>query len=1208
MKKKYTFLLFFLSVFICKIYAVNVTPLEVFTEENFGGTSQQYEIVTRYQNLGEFDNKIKSFKLKQGYMVTFASNSDGTGYSRVFIAQNADLLVPVMPSYLKGTVSFIRTMVWHDNVTKKGLAGGSADELAALKTTWYYNWNSGLDSTPDREYVPIRQTFWWPGFEAAYTKEGYTHLLGYNEPDRPDQANISVDTAISGWPGLLQSGLRLGSPAPSDPWNGWLQSFLTKCDQLNYRVDAAVMHCYWYKSAAQWKSDLEYLYTVFKRPFWITEWNIGANWTGNNFPDGSVKLTDANAIKHKNDIAAVLNVLDNLDFVERYSIYNWVEDSRAMFVVIDDAFKTRNPDWANYQWLKTAPVIATWNGGYSVLTPAGEYYANNASKKAYNPTFEYISAYKPLEETLSYKLSADYKNVVLSWSGKNNDLVKKYVVERRLQGEMDFSLFSEISDYSVLSVSDVVPATASFAEYRLKVVGKDDAVSTYSAVVSFIKDLIASAPTDLKGTAIATTIVDLTWTNVEKARGYTIKRSTSPNGVYGTVASNVTATTFRDNNLNPNTTYYYKISSLNSGGESAYSNPVAVSTLSLAIPQKVSVLSVSSADAQVNLKWGLIYDAQFYVKRSTSASGPYTTIATVASGVTQFKDLSVINGTVYYYKVSAFNSFGEGVDSDYVVAKPNSGQNTYYDFNEVKTTTPYDNWGNHSANILGTNSWVSGKTGEAIQFDGSSSYMDIEDGVVQNLTNFTISTWVKLDAISTWSRIFDFGTGTNVYMFLTPQNGANNFYRFAIKNGGAEQQINCSVTPVIGVWTHVAITMQGSVGIMYINGVEVGRKEDFTLNPSLLGLTTQNYIGKSQFSDPYLKGIIDEFRIYSVALSSTEITTLFNSTPKPSDDDNDGVYNYNDICPNTLSGEIVDAKGCSNSQIDTDKDGVVDSLDQCPNTTQGATVNSKGCSDNQLDDDNDGVVNSLDVCPNTPTGEAVNANGCFSLPANNFAITQIGESCPNKNNGQILIEATATHNYVATINNTAYNFTNNKLTLSNLAPGNYSVCINISGKTYEQCYAVEIPKSNAITARTASAADKLMVTVESGTAPYQVVVNGELQYEINNANFDVVVKPGDVLEVKTAKICEGTFSKTITLFDAVRAFPNPTSGEFDIYLPTNEDSVSIAIYSVDAKLISIANYQIENGKVHINIEKEPAGIYLVKIKSNPEEIVQIIKK
>ncbi len=120
MLKNYLFLL----VLCVLSFGLNAqSPLTVYTEENYGGDSQVYEIVIAHKNLEAFDNTIKSFKLQQGYMATFATSSDGTGYSRVFIAEDADLEVPVMPAYLHGTVSFIRTMTWHPNVTKRGWCG-----------------------------------------------------------------------------------------------------------------------------------------------------------------------------------------------------------------------------------------------------------------------------------------------------------------------------------------------------------------------------------------------------------------------------------------------------------------------------------------------------------------------------------------------------------------------------------------------------------------------------------------------------------------------------------------------------------------------------------------------------------------------------------------------------------------------------------------------------------------------------------------------------------------------------------------------------------------------------------------------------------------------------------------------------------------------------------------------------------------------------
>lgn len=580
---------------VVSAYSVDYQPLQVFTDENFAGSSQQYSTVTPFDNLGSFDNAIKSFKLKKGYMATFATSADGSGYSRVYIAENEDLEVAVLPLNLKSTISFVRTMKWHQ-VNKKGLAGGSTEAINATNITWYYNWNTGMDTTPNVEYVPIRQTQWWPSFTPAYTKDGYTHLLGFNEPDRPDQANMTVEAAISSWPALLKSGLRVGSPATSDPFNPWMANFMTQAEANNYRIDYVALHCYWYKTAAQWKSDLQNIYDKYHRPIWITEWNVGANWTGNNFPDGPVLLTDANAIKHKNDLAAVLNVLETTDYIERYSIYNWVQDSRAMYVTIDDAFKTRNPNWQNYVWLQTAPVISSTATSYTVLTPAGEYYAKNASAKAYSSGKEYIPLWKTKVETLSYTLSSDYKNITVKWTGSNQELVNKYILERKLTGESAFSVFYESTNYNVLEKTDQV---RSHAEYRIKVVGKDNVESAYSAILVYDQPAIPAIPTNFQGEAVSTSAINLKWSVVADAASYKIKRATTVNGTYESIGEYVKDTIFSDTNLEANKDYFYKIASENAGGESQYSSALQVktqATLSTFVAKNALTLNASEGD------------------------------------------------------------------------------------------------------------------------------------------------------------------------------------------------------------------------------------------------------------------------------------------------------------------------------------------------------------------------------------------------------------------------------------------------------------------------------------------------------------------------------------------------------------------------------------------------------------------------------------
>jgi hypothetical protein len=105
--------------------------------------------------------------------------------------------------------------------------------------------------------------------------------------------------------------------------------------------------------------------------------------------------------------------------------------------------------------------------------------------------------------------------------------------------------------------------------------------------------------------------------------------------------------------------------------------------------------------------------------------------------------------------------------------------------------------------------------------------------------------------------------------------------KFAIRNGGKDEQTVSGKNPLqIGAWQHVAFTLSGKSGVLYVNGEEVGRNSNLTLNPSSLGKTSQNYIGKSQFDDPFLAGAVDDFTIFNKALSADEIKSIYTSTQR----------------------------------------------------------------------------------------------------------------------------------------------------------------------------------------------------------------------------------------------------------------------------------------------------------------------------------------
>jgi hypothetical protein len=223
-----------------------------------------------------------------------------------------------------------------------------------------------------------------------------------------------------------------------------------------------------------------------------------------------------------------------------------------------------------------------------------------------------------------------------------------------------------------------------------------------------------------------------------------------------------------------------------------------------------------------------------------------------------------------------------------------SGLVAYYPCDQATGSTLPDLSGNsHNATLVtgtgGTAGYSFGtgpKTGlkNALHLVKSSQgYVSIPAGLLSSASAMTIATWVYLNSSADWQRVWDFGTSTTSYMFFTPRISVSpNYLRFAItragNDAGAEQQLNGTAELSIGEWHHVAVVIGSSGGILYVDGAQLTTNPGMTLKPSDLGSTTNNYIGKSQYSDPYLDGSIDDFRVYDRALSAAEIQTLYNWT------------------------------------------------------------------------------------------------------------------------------------------------------------------------------------------------------------------------------------------------------------------------------------------------------------------------------------------
>lgn len=290
-------------------------------------------------------------------------------------------------------------------------------------------------------------------------------------------------------------------------------------------------------------------------------------------------------------------------------------------------------------------------------------------------------------------------------------------------------------------------------------------------------------------------------------------------------------------------------------------------------PSFPSNLVATANASSIRLDWSASLEtdvAGYTISRSDSAGKSYQTLARNVT-TTSFVDNTTIAGKPYFYVIKAVdNSLNRSPYSNEATATAtgNIGQVAHFQFegNALDSTINL----NHSASYGGT-TFVEGKVGsKAIALNGSTAFLQLPTNIA-NQQEMTIATWVYWNGTTGGQRIFDFGNSSTEYMFLTPKMTLSGL-RFAIKNGGAEQQLNAAALPT-GKWSHVAVVLGASGASMYVNGLLVSESNALTISP-LDFKPVLNYIGRSQSTYPLLNGTIDDFRVYNYALSTNEIAQI----------------------------------------------------------------------------------------------------------------------------------------------------------------------------------------------------------------------------------------------------------------------------------------------------------------------------------------------
>jgi len=271
------------------------------------------------------------------------------------------------------------------------------------------------------------------------------------------------------------------------------------------------------------------------------------------------------------------------------------------------------------------------------------------------------------------------------------------------------------------------------------------------------------------------------------------------------------------------------------------------------------------------------------------------------------------------------------------------------------------------------------------------------------------------------------------------------------------------------------------------------------------------------------------------------------------------------------------------------------------------------------DDDNDDVFDDGDdLCLGTPEGATVDSNGCQVLlfAPNNFELTAQTETCRTNNDGVITINSVAALNYQVTVFGGGVNSTENftdSYTISDLAAGTYSICINATEGTLsylEQCFEVVIsePEPLAVTSKTAFDGSSVLLTLE-GADLYMVEFNGEL-VQIGQAEIRLDLKKGvNALKVFTELPCQGVHEEVFFNSQEPLIFPNPTVDFTTVFLGNNTEIVNIKIFTSDGRFVQHKKYTVNGNEIELDLINLTSGIYYLQIKGDAvDKTVKVIKR
>jgi outer membrane protein assembly factor BamB len=353
--------------------------------------------------------------------------------------------------------------------------------------------------------------------------------------------------------------------------------------------------------------------------------------------------------------------------------------------------------------------------------------------------------------------------------------------------------------------------------------------------------------------------------------------------------------------------------------------------------------------SEVDLSWGASTDnvgVTGYMVERCSGTGctNFAQIGTTTGTGTTYKDTTTVASTTYVYRVRATDAAGNlstysNTASATTPAGP-SGLVAAYAFNEGSGTTVTDASGNGHNGTISNATWAAtGKYGKALQFNGGNALVSVPNAAsLQLSTGMTLEAWVNPSTVNaSWQDVIYKGND-NYYLEATSTNASKP--DAGLIAGGSYADAYGTAALAANTWSYLTETYDGSTLKLYVNGTLV---TSVAHTGAIASSTNALQIGGDTLYSQYFAGLIDEVRIYNVALTTGQIQSDM-TTP---------IGGSSDTTPPTQPGTLT-ANPVSSTEVDlswgasTDNVGVTGYLIErctgtgCTNFAQIATTTGTG--------------------------------------------------------------------------------------------------------------------------------------------------------------------------------------------------------------------------------------------------------------------------